>query len=215
MKKIVLLMTASLVMLVSLAQSEKYIAAMKKNLAEIDSAFIKNEPGRLTDASAGFERIGDAEKTQWLPYYYAAYCQVMYAFMKNDPSGNDAIGDKADQALSKAEVLEKSNSEISLLKAMIASIRMFVNPQQRWMELGPKIQQFSQEAIKLDATNPRPHWFNGVSLKNTPEQFGGGCATAKPNLEKAMELFGAFKPATELHPNWGRQACERDLGACK
>lgn len=215
MKKFVLLMITTCTMLASFGQSDKYVAAMKKNLAEIDSAFVKNEPARLTDAAAAFERIGDAEKTQWLPHYYAAYCQVMFAFVKNDPANNDAIADKADLSIAKAEALVKNNSEISLLKAMITSSRMLANPMQRWMELGPKIQQYSQDAITQDPTNPRPHWFNGVSLKNTPEQFGGGCGAAKPLLQKAMELFNTFKPASDLHPSWGKPACEKDLSDCK
>jgi len=215
MKKAVFLLAVSASMLTCFSQSEKFTAAMKKNLADIDSVFIKNETTKLVDIANSFERIGDAEKNQWLPYYYAAYCQLTYSFVKNDPANNDVIADKADQLLAKAEALEKSNSEISLLKAMSASVHMLVNPMQRWMVYGPKVQQFSQEAITLDPTNPRPHWFNGVSLKNTPEQFGGGCNTAKPQFEKAVTLFAAFKPASELHPNWGKQVCERDLASCK
>ena len=215
MKKIVFLMAALLVTILSFAQNEKYLGAMKMNLGAIDSAFAKGSAEELAAIAANFERIGDAEKTQWLPYYYSAYCHVMTAFMKNDPAANDGYADKADLALAKADVIEKNNSEISLLKAMVTSSRMLVNPMQRWMELGPKIQQYSQEAITQDPNNPRPHWFNGISLKNTPEQFGGGCAAAKPELQKAMELFGTFKPASDLHPNWGRQVCERDLADCK
>ncbi len=215
MKKFVLLLMTGFTMHTSFGQSEKYIAAMKKNLVEIDSAFIKNEPDRLTELAAAFERIGDAEKTQWIPHYYAAYCQVMFAFVKNDPASNDAIADKADLSIAKAEALVKNNSEISLLKAMNTSLRMLVNPMQRWMELGPKVQQYSQDAVTQDPTNPRPHWFSGTSLKNTPEQFGGGCGAAKPLLQKAMELFNTFKPASDLHPSWGKPACEKDLAECK
>ncbi len=214
MKKIALLLAASLVVLYSFGQSEKYNGAMKKNLAEIDSSLVKGNIDGLAAVASNFERIGDAEKTLWLPYYYAAYCHVMTAFIKGDLAANDGYADKADQVLAKAEALEKNNSEISLLKAMITSSRMVVNPMSRWMELGPKITQYSQEAITQDPTNPRPHWFTGVSLKNTPEQFGGGCGSAKPELQKAMELFGNFKPASEFHPNWGRQVCERDLADC-
>ncbi len=215
MKKTILLIVAAGLATVSFAQNEKYIAAMKKNLAEADSAFILNDPSRLTAATAAFERIGDAEKTQWLPYYHAAYCQVMFGFIKNDPAANDAIADKAEQLLARAETLEKNNSEISLLKAMTTSLRMMVNPMERWMQYGAKIQEYSQAAISQDPSNPRPHWFNGVSLKNTPEQFGGGCATAKTHLTKAMELYGSFKPDSELHPSWGKEACEKDLSGCK
>ncbi len=46
-----------------------------------------------------FTRIADAEKTQWLPYYYAAYCYTMDALREQDVSKKDAIADKADTAL--------------------------------------------------------------------------------------------------------------------
>jgi hypothetical protein len=214
MKKFFLLAAIAITAMSSFAQSEKYTGAMKKNLADLDSALIKADAAKLLEVGNAFERIGEAEKTQWLPYYYAAYAQILHAFIKNEPANNDAIADKADQLLGKAEAIQK-HSEISLLKAMSASIHMLVNPMQRWMDYGPKIQQFSQESMTMDPNNPRPHYFNGVSLKNTPEQFGGGCATAKPELQKAMELYATFKPASELHPNWGKEVTEKELEGCK
>jgi hypothetical protein len=214
MKKIMTLVVASLLMLTSFAQSEKYTAAMKDNLALMDSVFKNSNVDGIADVSARFARIGDAEKTQWLPHYYAAFCQIMYAFMKNDPAQNDTYADKADQSLTKAEALAKNNSEISLLKAMSASLRMIVDPMSRYMEYGPKIQKASAEAMKEDPTNPRVYWFNGVSMKNTPEQFGGGCGVAKPMLEKAVQLFDSFKPASELHPTWGKEVAQKDLAGC-
>jgi hypothetical protein len=53
-------------MLVS-GQNDKYVGAMKKNIRELDSA---HDAGRLSELANNFERIADAEKTQWLPYYY-------------------------------------------------------------------------------------------------------------------------------------------------
>ncbi|HZH37826.1 MAG TPA: hypothetical protein VEX65_11150, partial [Flavisolibacter sp.] len=53
---------------VAVAQSAKYMGAMQEKIAAVDS--VRSEQG-LLDLSATFERIGDAEKTQWLPYYYA------------------------------------------------------------------------------------------------------------------------------------------------
>src|SRR5271167_2220270 len=55
-------------MFISYGQSDKYIAAMKKNLDLFDSAKTTAD---FQVVSNTFERIGDAEKTQWLPYYYA------------------------------------------------------------------------------------------------------------------------------------------------
>jgi hypothetical protein len=215
MKKTILLAFAALLLQPVFSQSEKYIGAMKKNIAEIDSAFIKNEVTRINDIAANFERIGEAEKTQWLPFYYAAYCQVTIAFIKNDVANNDVVADKVDQLIAKAEAIQAKNSELSLLKAMNTSLRMLVNPMQRYMQYGQKIQEYTQEAMTQDPTNPRPYWFTGVSLKNTPEQFGGGCGTAKPMLDKALELYASFKPASELHPAWGKQNCEQEAAGCK
>lgn len=215
MKKTILLAFAALLLQPVFSQSEKYIGAMKKNIGEIDSAFVQNEATRLNDIAATFERIGDAEKTQWLPFYYAAYCQVTIAFIKNDVANNDVVADKVDQLIAKAEALQAKNSELSLLKAMNTSLRMLVNPMQRYMQYGQKIQEYTQDAMTQDPTNPRPYWFTGVSLKNTPEQFGGGCGTAKPMLDKALELYAGFKPASELHPAWGRQNCEKEAAGCK
>ncbi|HNA00702.1 MAG TPA: hypothetical protein PLN49_07560, partial [Ferruginibacter sp.] len=63
--------------------------------------------------------------------------------------------------------------------------------------------------------NPRPEYLKGQGLKYTPEQFGGGCATAKPVLQASLDKYNAFKPASELHPNWGKQRVELLLGECK
>ena len=50
------------------SQSDKYTDAMKQSLSLFDSAKTAAD---LENAAAAFQRIGDAEKTQWLPYYWA------------------------------------------------------------------------------------------------------------------------------------------------
>ncbi|MEJ7671851.1 MAG: hypothetical protein WKF59_03885 [Chitinophagaceae bacterium] len=62
---------------------------------------MQNRNGK--ELANNFERIADAEKTQWLPYYYAAYCNVMNAFMEQDKTKVDAIADKAEELITKAE----------------------------------------------------------------------------------------------------------------
>jgi len=213
MKKLLLIAGGCFVMLSSFAQSEKFTAAMKKNLAELDSAF-KN-PAYLLTLANNFERIASAEKTQWLPYYYAAFCQVNNGFMEKDKSKIDAIADKATELINKADSLSPGNSEISCIKSMIASCHMMVNPMQRWQEYGAESNENMEAAMKQDPTNPRPFYLKGQGLKYTPEQFGGGCKTAVPVLETALEKFTAFKPASELHPNWGKEIAQQIVDGCK
>ena len=194
------------------AQSEKFEKAMTTDIALFDSAKTADD---MLSASAAFERVADAEKNQWLPYYYAAFTQVIYAFMKNDMPNNDAIAGKAEQLLMKADALQPNNSEISCVKSMIATLHMLVNPQQRWQQYGAVAQQELEKAKSQDPSNPRPYYIQGNNLRNTPEQFGGGCNTAKPLLEQALKKYETFKPAPGISPNWGKARTEQILAGCK
>ncbi len=215
MKKLIISAAFIASSIVSFAQNDKYTAAMQKNISAMDTSF-KN-PANLLTLANNFERIGTAEKTQWLAFYYAALCQINYGYMQMQ--GNmgvvDAIADKATLLIAKADSLQPNNSEISCVKSMIATAHMIVDPMTRWQQYGQEIEQHNAAAMKQDPTNPRPYYLKGENLKGTPEQFGGGCKTAKPELQKAMDLFGAFKPASELHPNWGKQRVETLLNECK
>ncbi|MEO6731895.1 MAG: hypothetical protein ABIN01_11820 [Ferruginibacter sp.] len=213
MKKTILSVIILLVSTLVFAQSEKFTAAMKKNLAALDTSF-KN-PSNLLTVANNFERIAIAEKNQWLPYYYAAFSQVNYGFMEQDKTKTDAYADKANELIAKADSLSPNNSEISCIKSMIASCHMMVDPMQRWQEYGPVSSSNLDAAIAQDATNPRPHFLKGQGLKYTPEQFGGGCKTAKAELQKAMDKYNAFKPGSELYPNWGKELVERLLKECQ
>jgi hypothetical protein len=212
MKKMFFAILSLAIVTQGFAQSEKFTKAMTTNIALFDSAKTADE---MLAVSAAFERIGDAEKTQWLPYYYASLSQVIYAFMKNDMSNNDAYAGKAETLLTKADGMQANNSEISTIKAMIATLRMLVNPQQRWQQYGAVIQTELENAKKQDPTNPRPYYLQGQNLRNTPEQFGGGCNSAKPLLEEAIKKYEAFKPASSIAPNWGKSQVEKVLASCK
>jgi hypothetical protein len=195
-----------------IAQSEKYTNAMKKNIADLETAMEKN---MLPDLANSFERIADAEKTQWLPYYYAAYCNVMLAFVEQDKSKTDGIADKAEQLLKKAEELAGGeNSETCVIKSMIATAHMMVDPQARFMQYGQASAMQLTKSKSLDPTNPRPVYLEAQSKFHTPEQFGGGKAQAKPLFAKALEMYDQFKPASELHPVWGKGAAAYFLAQC-
>jgi len=213
MKKIFLIATVTFLAVSTRAQNEKYIANMKSNIAAIDTSF-KN-PVNLLALANKFERIATAEKTQWLAYYYAALCQVNYTYMEQDKTKIDAIADKATELIDKADALQPKNSEISCIKSMIASAHMMVNPMQRYMEYGPEAQSYLDDAMKQDATNPRPEYLKGQGLKYTPEQFGGGCVTAKPVLQSSLDKYIKFKPASDIHPNWGKERVEMVIKECK
>ena len=212
MKKLLLSAIILFIALTSFSQSEKFTQAMKKNLGAMDSSF-KN-PADLLKLANSFERIASAEKNQWLAFYYAAFCQVNVGFMEQDKSKVDAIADKAASLIATADSLAPNNSEISCIKSMIASCHMMVDPMTRWQEYGAESSSNMEASMSQDPSNPRPYYLKGQGLKFTPEAFGGGCATAKPALETALEKYATFKPASDIHPNWGKQQAEMLIKGC-
>ena len=154
MKKFFLSAVLFFISVMVFSQSEKFTEAMKKNLVEMGNSF-KNPADLLTMAN-NFERIANAEKNQWLPYYYAAFCQVNNGFMEKDKDKVDAIADRASFLINKADSLSPNNSEISCIKSMIASCHMMVNPQQRWQDYGQGRNSDMEGALARDPARPRP-----------------------------------------------------------
>ena len=195
------------------AQSEKYVSAMKKNINMMDSAVMSRNTAELAN---NFERIGDAEKTQWLPYYYASYATVMSAFLETDKTKADAIADKAEVLIKKAEaILGKENSETDVIKSMIASAHLMVDPQNRYMQYGQASSGYIAAAEKLDPTNPRPVYLEGQAKFYTPPAFGGGKDIAKAIFLKALPMFDTFKPENSLSPTWGKSSTQYFISLCK
>lgn len=212
MKKTALFLLIMIPALACFAQGEKYVKAMKANISAIDTSF--RNPQNLLALANNFERIAQAEKNQWLPYYYAALCQVNYTYMEPDKSKVDAMADKATLLINKADSLQPDNSEVSCIKSMIASSHLMVDPMTRYMTYGPESNANMEKAIKQDPSNPRPYFLKGQGLKYTPEQFGGGCKTAKEQLQLAVDKYATFTPATEISPNWGKERAQMLLNEC-
>jgi hypothetical protein len=213
MKRLVLLAAIICFAGLTFAQSDKYTEAMKANIARLDSMMVKANGLELAN---NFERIGDAEKTQWLPYYYAALGTVSQAYNEKDNSKKDALADKAQQLIDKAEgILGKENSETDVIKSMIATAHMMVDPQNRYMTYGPASSGFIEKSKSLDSTNPRPVLLEAESKFFTPETYGGGKDVAKDYFEKANALNEKFKAETELSPNWGKSTLQYFLSQYK
>lgn len=210
MKK--LFLSLSLLISISVfAQSDKYTEVMTSSIKQYSEAKSADE---MIAIAQKFERIANAEKTQWLPFYYSSLIKTRMSFM-GIGGDKDVVADEAQALIEKAENLSKNNCEILCVKSMIATAKMVVDPQSRYMQYGMQINQYLQQAKEADKENPRPYILEANNLINTPEQYGGGCSTSKPTAEKALELYNKFKPATELLPNWGKEMIEQVLNRCK
>lgn len=208
MKKSFLFIVFVLLFTGLIAQNDKYTKAMQSAIAAIDT--LRSGEGWIESANT-FQRIADAEKNQWLPYYYAALGHVMTGFMQNqggmgvNVEKTDQEADKAEELLNKAESLSKENSEIYCVKKMIATLRLMGDPMNRWQTYGPLAAEALQKAKALNPDNPRIYLLEGQDKFYTPEQFGGSKSEAKVLFEESIKKYETFKPESPLHPQWGLQ----------
>jgi len=211
MKKTLFILAVLMTANFSFAQmSEKFVKAMEAKVPAVDTTLNSEN---LIELGNAFERIAEAEKNQWLPYYYAALCNVNAGLvmigadiMAGNADKTDPVADKAEVLLAKAEALSKDNSEIFIVKKQIATLRLMGDPMNRYMSYGPEAAEALAKAKSLNPENPRVYLLEGQDKFFTPEQFGGSKTEAKVLFETAIKKYEAFKTETSIHPSWGLPA---------
>ena len=194
---------------------DKYVEAMKKALSMMDTASTVQT---YQNCANRFERIGKAEKKEWLPYYYAGICYSLMIYSEKDMTKIDPMLDRADEYLDMAldmKLKDFEKSEILVVKGMVAGGRIMVEPQTRSMKYGPMSGQYYQRAANLNPENPRALSMSGQSLMFTPKQFGGGRDKAIPVMEDALAKYEAWEDPYELFPDWGKELTEGQLEFAK
>ena len=209
MKKTIIFLAMIMATCFTYAQMpDKFVKAMEKLVPALDTT---HSMGGLTEMANAFERIANAETNQWLPFYYAALCNVSAGtmigaggdMMTAKADKTDPYADKAEALLTKAEALMKDNSEIFIVKKQIATLRMLGDPMNRYMTYESEAAADLETAKKLNPGNPRVYLLEAQDKYYTPEQFGGSKEEAKTLLDKAKGLFDSFKPESSIHPSWG------------
>ncbi|MBI3510775.1 MAG: hypothetical protein HY064_08925 [Bacteroidetes bacterium] len=202
------------------SMSPKFVSAMEKQIAVLDTATL---PSTYQQCYNGFERLGNAEKKEWLPSYYMSLCLIMESFTCDTKK----VDDYCDQAWSMLDHADSLNpdkrwdtvntekSEIFILRSLCFSSRIRVNPMSRGSKDGPQSASLLDSAQKFNAENPRIYLLRGQGLFYTPKAFGGGKDKAKPILEDAQKKFGTFVPASSIHPKWGKKQADDMLAQCK
>lgn len=206
MKK--LFLSTLLFMAVSTYAQTNFEKAVTDKISKMEQA---KTPEDFTAVSNDFARIGDKEKTQWLPYYYAAQASIEKGrnLMRTGKLTElDAIAAEAQTNLDKASDLSKDNAEIFILQKMIHNLKMMVDPQSRFMSEGMLGADALAKAEKLDPENPRISLLKAEDIYYTPEQFGGSKSKGLEMFQKSLDQFKVYQPKTSLDPNWGKGEAE-------
>ncbi|KRD61797.1 hypothetical protein ASE40_09755 [Flavobacterium sp. Root935] len=178
-------------------------------------AFGLWKEGKNADASAMFERIAAAEKTSWLPNYYVGLVNTLSVFTEKDKTKIDLLLTKAQDALDIELIKDQSNSELYVLQALIYTGYVVADPMTNGMKYSGKVMEAYAKAKALNPNNPR------AVFGEADYQLGGAKWTGvdtKPlcvQVDKAIELFGTFKPETPFSPKWGLERALEVQKTCK
>ena len=206
MKK--LFLTMLLMISASIFAQTTFDKVMTEKIAKLEQS---KTPEDFTALSDDFVRIGDKEKTQWLPYYYAAHATIEKGrnLMRTGKITElDDIAVEAQTSLDKAASLSKKNPEILILQKMIHGLKMMVDPQARFMSEGMLGADALAKAEELDPENPRVTLLKAEDTYFTPEQFGGSKKKGLELFQKSLDQFKVYQPKTLLSPTWGKSEAE-------
>ncbi|MBZ4033294.1 hypothetical protein K6T82_00845 [Flavobacterium sp. 17A] len=178
-------------------------------------AFGLWKEGKNTEASQLFERIAAAEKNSYLPNYYIALINTTAVFTEKDKTKIDLLLTKAQDALDAEMIKDQSNSELYVMQALIYTGYVVADPMTNGMKYSGKVMEAYAKAKALDPNNPR------AVFGEADYQLGGAKWTGvdtKPlcaQVDKSIELFNNFKPATPFSPKWGLERALEIQKTCK
>ncbi|WP_299180367.1 hypothetical protein [uncultured Chryseobacterium sp.] len=206
MKKYLLSFALVLLSLTTFAQTA-YEKAMTDKIAKIETCKTAEDFQALAN---DFQRIAEKEQNKWQPYYYAAFSFIQKGRLQMRDGKTQDLDEPADQAmkyLTSAESIS-DNAEIRLLKKMTYSLKMMVNPMQRYMTDGAKATAEMTAAEKMEPNNPRVALIKAEDMYFTPEQYGGSKTKGLEMFKLALEKFNSYQPKTSIDPNWGKAEAE-------
>jgi hypothetical protein len=219
MKKTILIIAAIITMYVTVHAQDAYTQQMQATVTRLDNANTVKDYQQLAN---DFLRIADVQKTQWLPYYYAAFSNAKVGWLKqnNDPDNIESFANKGEEEIKKAlSLIDTSKqktelSEIYCILMMVNQARVFINPETYGPKYGATAFNYIQLAKQANADNPRMLYLLGWQKFATPKMWGGDKVLAKQLLTEAKQKLDS-KPSSGIEPHWGKKEVEEILKQLK
>jgi len=152
-----------------------------------------------------FERIAKTEKTNWIPYYYAANVGITSSFMEKDKIKRELLLKNASAIVDTLMKIEPKNSEIYTLKGLLLTAYVAFDPMVNGMKLTGQTIEAYTIAKQLDPTNPRPYYLLAQFQMGGAKFFNQDVSQYYETIEKSLPIFDKFKPKGPYYPKWGKQ----------
>lgn len=171
--------------------------------------------GKPTEASALFERIASAEKTNWLPDYYVALINCTEAFNPANKEKSTSLIEKAQTALNGAMAKSQNNAEINVLQAMIYTATLVQDPMTNGMKYSMLANTEYAKAKAIAPNNPRVVFCSAEFALGGAKWTGADTKPICAEVARSIELFNNFKPESPFHPKWGLERAQQTAANCK
>lgn len=162
-----------------------------------------------------FERIATVEKTNWLPNYYVAFINTIEAFKAEDKTKIPAYLDKAQKAVDEAAIVSPNNPEIMVVQAMLYTAWIVQDPMTNGMKYSSKAMEQYYKASMIAPNNPRVVFCKAEFEIGGAQWTGADVKVLCKDVERAIGLFGTFKPESVFHPSWGLDRAQETMKTCK
>lgn len=180
----------------------RYVEAMQKNIQSVYKAKSQEE---LQAAVNSLERIANAEKVKWEPYYYMSFAYILMASKEQESAKKDLYLDQANAAIQKAHTINSNESEIVALVGFIHMIRVTVDPASRGAQYSGLAMEAFGKATSLNPENPRALALMAQMQHGTAKFFGSPITDACATVNAALQKFDTYNSDNPLAPQWGRE----------
>lgn len=195
------------------AGNPKYEKAMKNALNQLKLCQTIDD---YNTSANTFKMIANAEKSEWLPLYYHAFCQIIMSFMENeDKVKKDAYLDIAESSINQLLKNNHDESEVYALQAFMFTARLVVDPPAR----GQKYMMLSGEsvgkALTLNPTNPRALYVQLSNETGMARFFGKDTAPYCDRINQLLDNWKGYNSAEKFYPQWGKREVTGLAKGCK
>jgi len=206
MKKLVCLVLAMVPLYFKGNAQEPNQNALQNAVTKLDQA---RKAGDYEALEKEFLKIGGQQKKNWLPYYYAAFCNAKVGFIRQDDGdGIEPYSNRGEQQVLTAKSLldtlqqKKECAELYTVLSMVYRTKVFISPMSYGRKYGTLSQRYRAKAQALDPENPRAIYVKAWEMYYTPKLWGGDKTLAR---QLATESLKKLKVAnvSGVNPHWG------------
>ena len=173
-------------------------------------------PEQVEQVRNKFIRIGDAEKGEWLPYYYAAEMFILEGFSTKDANRISLILAESEKLIEKVRAIDGySETEVLILEGLKNTVLIANDPATYGPKLSAATVGIYEKAKALEPKNPRAHYLSAEFEMGGAKFFGKPVDEYCARFDKALVLFEEEKPQSDIHPQWGKDRLLTLIEQCK